>query len=68
MVTSPHNFVHDAISFFIACMPAAALLGVFAGSALQERRRRTHAGAAVSHTHLVPAIARRSQTQDRRAA
>jgi len=68
MLTSPHNFVHDAISFFIACMPAAALFGVFAGSALQERRRRTHTGAAALHTQSVPTIARRSQTQDRRAA
>lgn len=66
MVTSPHNFVHDAISFFFACMPAAALFGVFAGSALQERRRRTRSGATL-HTHAVPAIAQR-HTQDRRAA
>ncbi len=36
---TPHNFVHDSISFVLACIPAVTLLAVFVGNLLEQRRR-----------------------------
>lgn len=68
MPISPHNFVHDSISFVLACVPAIGLFAIFAGNAIQERRRNRLTAPHAQRQMVRSVSSKRTYAQERKAA